>query len=150
MDCRDELYAIEAIKQIKARYWRAVDTKDATLLRSVFCDPCLIDFRGSVGGEPTDAQLWHDPNLFCADMIASTIGLVSAHHGFPPEIRVLSDDEATAIWPMEDLLWNEHPSAMLPFRRFHGWGHYHDAYQRTPEGWKIAKTKITRIQIETE
>jgi len=51
---------------------------------------------------------------------------------------------------MEDLLWNDNPSAMMPFRRFHGWGHYHDAYRRTPEGWKIATTKITRIQIEGE
>jgi hypothetical protein len=150
MDRGDELYAIEAIKNVKARYWRAVDTKDAALLRSVFCNPCLIDFRGSVGGEPTDAQMWHDPDRFCADMIASTVGIVSVHHGFPPEITVRSDDEASAIWPMEDLLWNENPSAMIPFRRFHGRGHYHDVYRRTPQGWMIATTKITRIRIEGE
>jgi hypothetical protein len=141
MDCRDELYAIEAIKHVKARYWRAVDTKDAALLRSVFCDPCLIDFRGSVGGESTDAQLWRNPDRFCADMMASTIGIVSAHHGFPPEITILSDDEASAIWPMEDLLWNGNSSALLPFRRFHGWGHYHDAYRKTAGAGRSRKRK---------
>ena len=150
MDPDDELHAIEAIKHVKARYWRAVDTKDAVLLRSVFCDPCLIDFRGSVGGEPSDAQLWRDPDRFCADMVASMVGLVTVHHGFPPEITILSVHEANAIWPMEDLLWNQKPSAALPFCHFHGWGYYHDAYRKTPDGWRIAETRIARIQIEAQ
>jgi hypothetical protein len=150
MDCQTELQAIEEIKQVKARYWRAVDTKDAALLRSVLCDLCLIDFRGSMGSEEGDLQLWHDPDRFCADMVAATVGIVSVHHGFPPEITIRSEDEARGIWPMEDLLWNNNPSAILPFRRFHGWGHYHDLYRRTPDGWRIEQTKITRILIETE
>ena len=41
------LLAIEEIKQLKARYFRAVDTKDAALFRSILTDDVVLDYRGS-------------------------------------------------------------------------------------------------------
>jgi len=150
MDCRDELYAIEAIKHVKARYWRAVDTKDAALLRSVFCDPCLIDFRGSVGGESTDAQLWRNPDRFCADMMASTIGSC-------PHITVFRQRSRSCrtMRRARSGRWRISYGTVTPARccRFDvsmAGATTTDAYRKTAGGWKIAQTKITRIHIETE
>ena len=31
----------------------------------------------------------------------------------------------------------------------HGFGHYHETYVRTPEGWRISSTRLTRLRVET-
>ena len=33
-------------------------------------------------------------------------------------------------------------------RTLTGWGHYHERYRRTPEGWRIAEQKLTRLFME--
>lgn len=144
-----DLQAIEAIKQLKATYWRAVDTKDRPMLRSVLADDCVVDFRDAMGAR-NEAQLWRNADSFCTDTMAVTAGVVTVHHGFPPEIVVMASGEAEAIWPFEDLVWVEGSAFPLPFRRFRGWGHYHDRYRRTAAGWRIAHTTISRLRIETE
>ena len=40
------LIAIEEIKQLKARYFRCMDTKDYTGLRAVFADDAVFDATG--------------------------------------------------------------------------------------------------------
>jgi hypothetical protein len=39
----DWLAAAEAIRQIKARYFRGVDTADADLVRSILAEDCVLD-----------------------------------------------------------------------------------------------------------
>jgi hypothetical protein len=144
-----DLVGIEEIKQLKVRYWRAVDTKDFRLLRSVFAENCVVDFRDAMLARD-DTKLWHDADKFCEDTGIATRGVITVHHGFPPEITVTSQREAEGVWPFEDLVWVEGNSSPLPFRRFRGWGHYHDCYCKTPAGWKIARTRISRLRIEAE
>jgi hypothetical protein len=48
MNASDHLLAIEQIKQLKARYFRCMDTKDWAGLRSVFCDDAVFDARASL------------------------------------------------------------------------------------------------------
>ena len=31
-----------------------------------------------------------------------------------------------------------------------GWGHYSEEYVRTPEGWKIKRSTLTRVHVDTE
>ena len=33
-------------------------------------------------------------------------------------------------------------------RALTGWGHYHERYVRTPQGWRIAEQRLTRLQLE--
>jgi hypothetical protein len=56
VDTLEKLLAVEAIKQLKARYCQCLDTNDWSGLRSVFtvdavCDPPLDPGRGSLRGE---------------------------------------------------------------------------------------------------
>src|ERR1019366_1253533 len=47
----EALIAIEEIKQLKARYFRYVDTKEWELLRTVFTHDCTFGFEGVIPGE---------------------------------------------------------------------------------------------------
>ncbi|WP_157215401.1 nuclear transport factor 2 family protein [Flavisphingomonas formosensis] len=149
MDIAEELRAIEQIKALKARYWRGIDTRDRALLRGVFTDDAITDFRDSTQSDD-DTQLKRNPDAFVDDLFALLNGVVTVHHGHSPEIALRSETEATGIWPMEDWLWVEDEASSLPFRKLNGWGHYHDTYRKTAIGWRIASTKLVRIRVEAE
>jgi hypothetical protein len=139
----ERLLAIEEIKALKARYFRGVDSKDAAVLRAVFCDGATTDFRSEA---PT--ALMHDPDAFTRSTLDTLHGMITMHLAFTPEIEILSPTEASARWPMSDRIWaQEGVPARLPFKFFEGWGVYHDTYHRTAEGWRIASTRLERIKV---
>jgi len=48
---------------------------------------------------------------------------------------------------MEDKLrWPEGS----PVRTMHGYGHYHETYERTDDGWRIKTITLTRLRVDTE
>lgn len=54
----ERLAAIEANRDLKAIYWRGVDSGDGALVRSILAEDCLPDFRGGCT-EPTSAEaIW--------------------------------------------------------------------------------------------
>jgi SnoaL-like domain len=144
-----DLIGIEEIKQLKARYWRAVDTKDFQLLRTVFAAECVVDFRDAML-ERDETKLWRDPDKFCEDTKLATQGVITVHHGFPPEISVTSEQEAEGVWPFEDLVLVSEPTLLLPFKRLQGYGYYRDKYRKTTAGWKIQNIYISRVHMECE
>jgi hypothetical protein len=143
----EELAAIEAIRQLKARYFRGVDTKDAAVLRAVFAEGAETDFRSE--SPDRDPALRHnDPDAFVRNTITMLAGVTTAHAGFMPEIEILSATEARARWSMTDRLWVEDEArSRLPFRTLEGWGVYHDTYVRTEAGWRIAATRLERTKV---
>lgn len=144
-----QLLAIESIKQLKARYWRAIDSGDTDLLRSTFTPDCIVDFRGSMGeDEASSPNYWSDRESFLVSSAASFGSIRTVHHGFVPEITLDLDNTACAIWPMEDLIFVVQPIEALSFTRFQGWGHYHDRYRETTDGWRMSSTRLTRSRIE--
>ena len=143
----EKLRAIEEIRQLKARYFRGVDTKDAVLLRSVFADGAETDFREE-SPDRDPALLKNDPDAFVRNVIGMLEGVITMHAGFMPEIEILSPTEATGRWSMTDRLWAENaPPGRLPFKTLEGWGVYHDTYRRTAAGWRIASTRLQRTRL---
>jgi hypothetical protein len=147
MTREQELAALEAIRQLKARYFRGVDTKDAAVLRAVFADGAETDFRSEAPDR--DPALRHnDPDAFVRNTIGMLEGVTTAHAGFMPEIELLSATEAKGRWSMTDRLWvEEGGGSRLPFRTLEGWGVYHDTYVLTEAGWRIASTRLERIKV---
>lgn len=144
------LLAMDAIRALKARYWRAVDSKDAALLRAVFTDDAITDFRDDGPPGANAHLLMQDPDGFVAQVMAVLAGVSTAHYGHAPEITLHGADDASAIWPMQDFLWVRDPASPLPFAALRGFGHYHDRYRRGPDGWKISATRLARVHIETD
>ena len=131
----EKFAAMEAIKQLKARYFRYMDTKQWDKLKTVFTADLVADFREG----PGDLCYGRDVYL---DMLIGAIGeATTVHHGHTPEITLLSDGTAAGIWAMYDIV--DHPQFLLE-----GWGHYHEKYQTDSDGnWRIAELRLTRLKL---
>ena len=71
---------IEAIRQLKARYFRTMDTKDWDAMRQVFTDDVVID-TSEAGG-----NVAHGADEFMAFLQEALASAVTVHHGHMPEI----------------------------------------------------------------
>jgi SnoaL-like domain len=127
---------IEAIKQLKARYFRLMDTKDWAAMRHVFADDLTMDTTESGGSVMTGADV-------CIDFLRETIGdVMTVHHAHTPEIELTSPTTATGIWAMEDMLrW---PNGT----ELHGYGHYHETYENFDGTWRIKTLRLTRLRMD--
>ena len=127
---------IFAIQMLKARYFRAIDTKDWDLLTSVMVEEVEIDVTDDVeGGQPYVGRTTFVDT--CAQVLRTA---VTVHHGHMPEITLTGPDTATGIWAMEDYVdWGEG-------RAFRGYGHYHETYAKQSGTWHITSLKLTRLR----
>lgn len=143
----DEVYrlvAIEAIKQLRARYFRCVDTKDWKGLRELFCAHARLHFADSnLGPQPVEEAM-----EFIRTALADAI---TVHHGHMPEIHLDSPDRAHGVWAMSDELhWPENSSNPFGILHCRGAGHYHETYERHAGQWLIASLKLTRLRRTIE
>jgi SnoaL-like domain len=123
------------IGQLKARYFRTLDRKDWPGFRELFVPAVTFDFPGEGG-------FLNGIDAFLATVVPALRTAITVHHGHMPEISVRGDDEAVGIWAMEDRLRFPAPH---PIVEIHGFGHYHDTFRRTPEGWRIASVRLERL-----
>ncbi len=127
---------VEAIKQLKARYCRLMDTKDWAAFRQLFTDDVEMDSRASGGSVVTGADAFLD---FLVDAIGD---VVTVHQCHTPEIDTSLHTTATGVWAMEDMLRFPDGSEL------HGYGHYHETYEKSSEGWRISSSKLTRLRMD--
>ena len=117
---------LEAIRQLKARYFRTMDTKDWAGMRRVFADDVVMDTSEAGGGVVEGAD------EFLAFLQEALAGAVTVHQGHMPELELTSDTTATGIWALNDIvIWPNGP-------RLDGYGHYHETYRDDGDGWRIA------------
>ncbi|MET0270423.1 MAG: nuclear transport factor 2 family protein [Sphingomonas sp.] len=145
----ERLAAIDALRQLKARYFRGVDTADAALVRDILMPECELDYRGCF----TDPVSGHDHfpamnvvlrrSAQWSDAMARA-GIVTAHHGHTAEIEILDETHARAIWAMTDRLWFP-PGG--PRAGLIGYGHYRETYEKT-DRWRIRTLRLTRLRVE--
>lgn len=140
----EKLLAIEDIKRVKAKYFYGLDHKDWDLWRREVFSP---DAKLIV----PEAQVEISGLEQIIDWVSKSVAdQVSVHHGHMPDIEITSEDTAVGVWAMEDRLYRtkEHPLADGSIY-LHGFGHYHETYVRTPAGWRISSTRLTRLRLET-
>lgn len=122
-----------SITELKARYLRAVDSRDWDLLESVFlADATFVSLTG-VTSQGTAGWLERAKGAL--------EGSWSVHHAHMPEISI-ERDTATGIWALEDYV------GFASGKTVHGYGHYKETYQRTPDGWRISRYAISRLREE--
>lgn len=140
------LIAIEEIKQLKARYFRCMDTKDFAGLRAVFADDATFDASCSLSIEPAEdlAQWVHTGGDAIAAFVEAAVApLRTVHHGHCHEIEVLSDTQARGVIAMEDQIWDITGTNVV----LHGMGHYHETYRKDAGQWRILTSRISRLHI---
>ena len=141
LSVEETLWEIEQIKQLKARYFRLLDTRDWKGWRLLFTEDC--EFR-PVEDPPTVIVGRDD---FVGFVQAGITPGVSVHHGHMPEITAVGPTTAVGVWAMYDYVEakpEDHPGLWLQ-----GYGHYHETYRKEADGqWRISTLRLTRIRVD--
>jgi uncharacterized protein (TIGR02246 family) len=127
---------IEAIKALKGRYCRLMDTKDWAGYRQLFTDDVVMDTTDSGGNVISGGDAF-------LEFLVPAIGEVTTvHQCHTPEIEITTATTATGIWAMEDMLRFPDGSEL------HGYGHYHETYVIQDGRWLIASSTLTRLRMD--
>lgn len=136
---------LEAIKRLKARYCRLLDTKDIEAWRTLFADDVVVtlDMAVSTGGaDPQTAPPLHGFDEFLPVVWGGVEHAATVHRCHTPEIDLTSGTTASGIWAMEDMLFFPDGSEL------HGAGHYHETYEKRDSTWVITSLHLTRTLLK--
>jgi hypothetical protein len=152
MDDLARLLAAQAIRNLKAAYFRCMDTKNWPELAELFTKDADFDVRGALEMPKADEEYAKEPTIRGRSAIVEYIRaglapLISVHQGHAPEITVDSAVSARAIWPMSDMLVAPEGA---PFRVFRGHGHYFETYAPEAGTWRIATLRLRRLYVEMQ
>ena len=131
---------VEAIKQVKYRYLRAMDTKHWDDFAATMTEDIVGAYGSSLGKE-----LHFDNRVDLVEYLSSAMGpgIITEHRVTHPEITV-TGDTASGIWYLQDRVIVAEFNFMLIGAAF-----YHDTYRRTDNGWKISGTGYDRTYDAT-
>ena len=139
-----ELLAFEAIRQVKARYCRFIDTKQWQRLEQLFTPDARLEGLGSApdGAMPAD---------FVKQIAARFASAISVHHVQAPEIIMLQPSRARGIWSMMDYVQFQ-PDAtskkLTTERGWVGWGYYEEEYVLRGDAWLISFMRLARLRMD--
>ena len=132
---------IEAIKQVKYRYLRALDTKRW----DDFADTLTDDVAGDYGSSVGEGELNFTNRVDLVNYMRKSLGpaVITEHRVTHPEITV-AGDQASGTWYLQDRVIVADFNFMLIGAAF-----YRDTYRRTQDGWKISATGYDRTYEAT-
>lgn len=138
------LEEVEAIRQLKYRYLRAVDCKLWDLLASTFAHDAVSAYDSG-----KNAYVGRDAIVGWLRK-AMENRVVTMHQVHHPEIELTSDSTARGTWYLEDRVINDGPA--LPEMPAHsilfGTAYYADEYVKRDGKWLIYRTGYERIYVE--
>jgi 3-phenylpropionate/cinnamic acid dioxygenase small subunit len=137
-DETQRLLDIDEICQLRARYTRMIDTKDWDGYGALVVD----DFKMIGDGGTRNSR-----DEIIGVLKATLSNAVTLHQVHMPEITV-DGDTASGVWAMQDIVTFQFPDEE-PYT-LRGYGHYHETYTRTPDGWRLASSHLTRLRVDTE
>ena len=131
-----DLEAIELIKQLKARYFRFLDTANWEGMKaSVFVDDATINFKSP--SYDISFNGWGDIEAFYKSAFTKTrFGMHNGHH---PEITV-DGDTAVGLWYLHDIFVNLDDNT-----QFEGSALYRDECVKVDGEWRIKNSAYERL-----
>ena len=131
-----EIAEVEAIKKLKARYFRLLDTKEWDVWADLFTDDATLRWADG----PDDIA--RGRSAIVEQVRRALADAVTVHHGHMPEIELIDHKNATGIWSMSDYV-------ETPSRAFRGYGHYEERYEKGTDGnWRIKALRLTRLRVD--
>ena len=130
------LMDMEAIRQLKYAYFRCVDTANLEELATLFHEDVSVHFIGGTYEWKVQGKQDYVNNIGVS-FSREAVGQHNAHH---PEIQMLSETEATAIWYLEDNMWILNHNA-----KTFGTAIYWDRYLKVDGKWLIKDTNYERV-----
>ncbi len=133
-----QLEEIEAIKQLKYKYFRCLDRKDWEGVAETLSEDAVASYdSGKYDFQGRDAIM---------DFLKGALGnrgIVSQHHGHHPEIEVGDDGRARGVWYLEDYV-----IFLASNTGIRGAAFYTDEYRKEDGRWKICSTGYERTYEE--
>lgn len=135
----ERLVAIEEIKQLKARYCRAMDEKRWNLMREVFTTVAAF------GPFEPGGAVHHGADEIARFLETSMESVRSVHQAYMPEITVTGPTSAHGTWAMRDLV--ETAIGEQGPMGFRGFGYYEEEYRVEDGAWRIDRLRLPRLQM---
>ncbi len=135
-----QLLDLEAIRALKARYFRTLDRKDWTGFGAVFAPDAVL--------EVPEADMVVEGRDAIVDSVSGALeGTRTVHHGHMPELALTGPDTASGIWAMADYVeWSAGPDGQRV--GIQGYGHYVEVYVRHDGQWRIARSRLDRLRVD--
>jgi hypothetical protein len=129
-----ELIAFYELTQAKAKYCRALDTKDWDGLAALMI--AGVEFGMSDGDSEPQMTVGRDETLALLKSLVS--GSRTAHQVHTPEID-LNGDEAQVIWAVQDRAVFDNGTSVT------GYGHYTERWVRPGDVWMLASLRLSHL-----
>jgi uncharacterized protein (TIGR02246 family) len=131
---------IEAIKRLKARYFRTLDTQAWDEFGLVFTRDAVL--------EVPEVDSVSEGRDAIVDMVSRSLAKArTVHHGHMPEIELTGPDTARGIWAMADYVeWPPRESGERV--GIQGYGHYREEYAREDGEWRISRSRLDRLRVD--
>lgn len=129
------LFEFEQIRQLKYRYFRALDCRDWALLAQCLSDDCSARLNGG-------KYCYDGRDAFVANL-AALLGkptFITMHHGHHPELALVAADHARGTWYLED-----HALDLADGYLLHGAAFYEDEYVKRDGVWQIRSMRHDRL-----
>jgi len=136
----DDLREIEAIKRLKYRYFRCLDSKCWSELADCFAEDAVASYDGG--------KYAFEGREKIMGFLEGALGRPTAltmHHGHHPEIELTSPTTATGIWYLEDQVIDAERNTML-----RGTAFYRDEYVKQDGTWRLQSTGYERVFEEVQ
>ena len=132
----EKLVAAEEIKKLKARRDRSVDLKDWSTYRECHAPDHVSQNDGYEERWTREDMMSH---------LQNDLGEVQIIHlSHTPDITVEAANRASGIWYLEDQhFWKQGDVEHW----LHGFGFYHERYERRDGDWKFVYRRIQRVLI---
>ena len=121
---------VEAIKQLKYRYWRHLDLKQWDDLDTLFADDAAVSYGAGKYTFEGRAAIMH----FLRESLSTERGAVTIHHGHHPEIALTGPTTATGTWALYNYMYNERQNRGIRIGAY-----YHDDYVKIGGTWKFQR-----------
>ena len=128
---------IEAIKKLKAKYFRCVDKKLWDEMEEIWVEDAVADY-----GMGIELLQGREAILEFLKKNLDRDSMISVHQGHNPEIEITSDTTARGVWVLNDRL------IIQTIATLNGWRYYEDEYVKVNGEWKKKNTRITNILEE--
>jgi hypothetical protein len=135
---------IEAIRQLKARYWRYVDNKLWDDLADCFTEDVVLSVPSG-----TEEEMKLEGKKALLGFLKGVLGesMLTTHQGHQSEIEIISQTTAKGIWVLRDYNVDSKVNTV-----YDGRGYYEEEYIKENGEWKIKKYRLSyllHVQIHT-
>jgi len=127
---------LEAIQQLKHRYFRCLDLKLWDEMAGCFTPDATVDYGGGAyrfAGVEAIVR-------FLRESLGRETGALGYHHGHHPEIELTGETTARGVWALDNYLFNAARKRGVRIAAY-----YRDEYVKVGGAWRIRHTGYTYV-----